>query len=253
MKLSDLRKTRERDDENWQLSLADMMTLLLCFYVLIVSVSRLDPARYDKVAASLEKAMAKEPVKPAPVTVAAKAPPAPENAGAVRDKITKTVLGEAADGKPRKKTLAELKQELEAKFANIPGKVDLTARKDAVAISLRGAAFFDLASAELSPASTPVLADIAASLAGTPYKLTIEGHTDNLPIESWLFPSNWELSSARASRVARFLIEHGVDKNEVKVEGLADTRPMLPNEDENGVPIPENQARNRRVVILVSP
>jgi len=256
MKLSDLRKKRERDEDNWQLSLADMMTLLLCFYVLIVSVSRLDPARFDKVAASLEKAMTKDAVKPAPAVEAPKvAKPAPEakNPAAVRDKISKTVLGAESEDKAGKKTLAELKKELEAKFANIPGKVDLTARKDAVAISLRGAAFFDLASAELSPEALPVLADIAASLAGTPYKLTIEGHTDNLPIESWLFPSNWELSSARASRVARFLIEHGVDKNEVKVEGLADTRPMLPNENENGEPIPENQARNRRVVILVSP
>ncbi len=256
MRLSDLRRRREEGDDNWQLSLADMMTLLLCFYVLILSVSRLDPTRFEKVAASMEQAMtpadakkktAPPETKPVEKTVKKEAPTS------VRNKVSKTVLKAEAPVPPKRKTLEELKNELKAKFADFPGSVDLTTRDQSVAISLRGAAFFDSASAELSPAAQPILAEIAATLTDAPYRFTIEGHTDNIPIESWLFPSNWELSSARASRVARFLIDHGIPKEEIKVVGLADTKPMLPNTGENGESIPENQARNRRVVILISP
>ena len=131
--------------------------------------------------------------------------------------------------------------------------MEVKPRENGVELSLRGAAFFDLASADVKPGGIPLLRDIAATLAGTPYKITVEGHTDNLPIESWLYPSNWELSSARASRVARFLIDNGVPRDHMRVEGLADTLPVVPNTDETGRNIPENQARNRRVVILVSP
>lgn len=252
VKLSDLRKRQEQGDDNWQLSLADMMTLLLCFYVLILSVSRLDPSRFEKVAASMEQAMIPG-AEQGKIALPPKQLVKEKNAASVRNKVTKTVLTAEAPPVPKQKTLKELKKELEVKFADIPGSVDLTTRDDSVAISLRGAAFFDSASAELAPAAQPILADIAGTLTDAPYRFTIEGHTDNLPIESWLFPSNWELSSARASRVARFLIDHGIPKEEIKVVGLADTKPMLPNVGENGESLPDNQARNRRVVILISP
>ncbi len=272
VKLSDLRKKERLEQDNWQLTFADMMTLLLCFYVLILSVSRLDPAKYEKVAGSLEQAMTRKrpevrpEIRKAPAPARMKAPE--RDRSTVAAKINKKPIGPkakpaaptapaaaapAAPAASGKKNLAELRRELAAKFAGRKGEIELKTGKNAVAVSLRGAAFFDLASAELSPDSLHLLDDIAASLAGTSYKVTVEGHTDNLPIDSWVYPSNWELSAARAGSVARRLIQGGVPKDKTTIAGLADTRPVAPNIDAEGRSIPENQAKNRRVVILVSP
>jgi len=278
LRLSDLLRKRQQEDYDlWPISLADMMTLLLCFFLLIVAVSHVDVNRYDRVADSMEKALvpAAPGQRPKPRVAAAK-PVLPE-ADRVRSKVSHTTLAREAvpgvqpeviklDGKtppvpaeesertgPKRKTLEDIRRELAAKLVNNASAVELIPRDTGVALNLKGAAFFDLASAEIKPDALPLLRDIASTLAGTPYKVTVEGHTDNLPIESWLYPSNWELSSARASRVARFLIDQGVPKDRLRVEGLADTQPVSPNTDDAGRSIPENQAQNRRVVILVSP
>ncbi|HCR14081.1 OmpA family protein [Solidesulfovibrio sp.] len=305
--LSDLRKQRHDDEDLWPISLADMMTLLLCFFLLIVAVSHVDLNRYERVADSMQKAMVTDRPAPrqktaeAPPVTAKTAPPKPEKApepSTVRSKVSHTTLksetpppepekpkehpapsqavaqpkpGEAQPAPaakapqppakapenertgPTRKSLDDIRKELAGKLDIASGAVEIVPRENGVELSLRGAAFFDLASADIKPAGLPLLRDIAATLAGTPYKVTVEGHTDNLPIESWLYPSNWELSSARASRVARFLIDHGVAREHLRVEGLADTMPVAPNTDEAGRSLPENQAKNRRVVILVSP
>ncbi len=257
LKLSDLRRPRDDGEEYWQLSLADMMTLILCFFVVIVSVSKLDLGRYETVAGSMEKAMTREG-RTEPV---AKAPSPPEKKHAaqpVRDQAEKPepsqpAVRAQASPPPPPKDIDQFRREIMAKLAGKTEQAEVIHSGDILAVSLRGAAFFDLASAEIRPASLALLTDIAESLRGLPVKITVEGHTDNLPIESWLYPSNWELSSARASRVARFLTDHGVPKDDLKVVGLADTRPLVPNTGPDGRPIPENQAKNRRVVILVSP
>lgn len=310
IKLADLRKQRHDDEDLWPISLADMMTLLLCFFLLIVAVSHVDLNRYERVADSMQKAMVTD--KPAPKQKTAEAPPVtvrtappkpapaptpPPEPSSVRSKVSQTTLksetpplekekpkeqplpgvsgaqphipgeqpaapteGKGPDRKPdaertgpTKKSLDDIRKELAGKLDIKSGAVEIVPRENGVELNLRGAAFFDLASADIKPGGLPLLRDIATTLAGTPYKVTVEGHTDNLPMESWLYPSNWELSSARASRVARFLIDHGVPRDHMRVEGLADTLPVAPNDDASGRPIPENQAKNRRVVILVSP
>jgi chemotaxis protein MotB len=81
------------------------------------------------------------------------------------------------------------------------------------------------------------------------YRITVEGHTDDEPISSAQFPSNWELSAARAAAVVRFFAEHGIPANRLRAAGYAQTHPLAPNRDDAGNPIPENQAKNRRVVI----
>ena len=81
------------------------------------------------------------------------------------------------------------------------------------------------------------------------YQITIEGHTDDAPISTAQFPSNWELSTARASAVVHYFLEQGIAAQKLRAAGYADTFPVAPNRDSAGKPIPENQARNRRVVI----
>lgn len=225
------RKRRDQDSgEEWHLTLADMMTLLLCFFVLLASISQVDYSLFEEVAGSMQSAMR----------------PSEARKSALREAVSRELDRQAA----LEKIVEDLKQRFRGEAAE---NVQFQLRSGAVAINLHGPAFFDSGSAELTPDAVRMLRKIGSVLVGTPYYLTVEGHTDNVPISTGVFDSNWELSALRATRVARFLMAQGVRPDNLKVVGLADTRPMLPNTDANGAALPENQTRNRRVVILVAP
>lgn len=219
----------ERDGGGaWELSFADMMTLILCFFILMVTVSEVNREQFDVVSESLGEAMGTKAPEP-------ETPDVP------------------AEWRQKLKTLRDVQDELRARTRYATDALSLEMRPDAVAVNLKGAVFFDSGSAELTPTALDILADIAPPLLGIPYRLTVEGHTDDLPIHSTVFPSNWELSAARAAAVARYLIDRGFPRDHVQVMGLAETRPLVPNHDAAGNAIPDNQARNRRIVILVEP
>ena len=113
-------------------------------------------------------------------------------------------------------------------------------------------AFFSSGQAELSDEGQRILGDLTAKLTSRNYinySITVEGHTDDNPIHTPQFPSNWELSSARASAVVRFFIEHGIDPQRLRAAGYADVFPKVPNRDSHGNALPQNQAQNRRVII----
>ncbi|WP_147819880.1 OmpA/MotB family protein [Salidesulfovibrio onnuriiensis] len=218
---------RQRQEQgNWALSFADMMTLLLCFFVLMVTVSKVDPARYQTMSSIMSEAMK------------GKAAPA---------ETAKDPAGE------KRKNLFALQKELSRSIGQETEALSLKLRPDAVAINLKGAVFFKLGDATLTGRAKTILDRIVGPLTEQQYELVIEGHSDNIPIHSDKYPSNWELSSARASSVARFFIARGFPKDDIKVMGLADTRPIAPNTDGAGAPLPDNQSRNRRVIILVKP
>lgn len=295
-------KLRKKQDEEmtWITSYSDMITNLLCVFLLLLAGSTLDNQRFRTMAESVESALGADKARERPgevktqqqppLPVIAQAPPAaparpqlPQVTPEVREPIRRepplvtppppapqpqaqpqarpqgqvlpegTDLKSVTDAARRIKSIQEIQTELESKFGKDSTAVELDRRESGVAVNLKSGVFFDSASAELKRDAVPLLASIAATLAGTPYRITVEGHTDNLPIRTWLFPSNWELSAGRASRVARFLIEHGVPETHMAVLGLADTRPLVPNTAPGGQSLPENQARNRRVVIVVSP
>lgn len=217
--------------DGWSLTLADMMTLLLCFFVVIVSISKVDPNRYEAMSDILAEAMQGKA-----------APSKRASADPARMKINQ-----------KSKNLFELQLEMAKLLGKETKAVNLKLRPDAVAINLQGGVFFHLGSAELTSDALRILDKLTQPLTEASYKLTIEGHSDNLPIRSEQFPSNWELSSARASSVARYLIAQGFPKDDIRVMGLADTQPLAPNTDKKGKAIKANQSKNRRVVILVRP
>ncbi|MGE4552873.1 MAG: flagellar motor protein MotB [Desulfovibrionaceae bacterium] len=228
------RRRREADpDPGWTLTLADMMTLLLCFFVLLLTLSQVDRQRYEAMSSVMARAMGG---KAAPQAAGAPAPGAPPAS-----------LADAAAA-PRR-NLFELQLELAARIGEDRTHVDLAMRTDpyGVAIRLGDELLFDSGSAELKPGAEALLSRLAGPLADSPYHLEVEGHTDDVPIHAGAFPSNWELSAARAAAVARYLMDHGLDRTRVKVVGLADTRPVAGNDTDQG------RAANRRVVILVQP
>jgi chemotaxis protein MotB len=120
--------------------------------------------------------------------------------------------------------------------------------RDGLVISLREAGFFASGSATPRTESLTTLAQIAAKLARTPYDLRIEGHTDNVPIHTLEFDSNWELSSARATRIARlFLDRKAIPPERLSAAGYAEFHPVASNSTADG------RAENRRVDLVVKP
>ena len=121
-------------------------------------------------------------------------------------------------------------------------------------LEMNSAAFFDSGSASLSKGGEAILGNVTAQLksdAYNGYQITVEGHTDDSPISTAQFPSNWELSTARASAVVHFLLDQGIPAQKLRAAGYADTFPKVPNRDARGTAIPDNQAQNRRVVITL--
>jgi len=124
-------------------------------------------------------------------------------------------------------------------------RVELSVHGGGVNLEISDSILFTPANAALTPSGMAVLEGLASALKAQPYLLSIEGHTDNIPIETARFPSNWELSTARAAIVARYLVKHSVPAERVRAIGYADTRPRADNLT------PEGRSRNRRVSLVL--
>ncbi len=209
----------EEDKEEWLMTYADAITLLMAFFVLFFSFSKVDLEIYDQVAAGLNENMASEERK-----------------------------------NDRKELEEDLRDILIQEGAEEAIKVGTDA-DGSITLELDGGAFFKPGSADLTDQAVPVLKSIYEELASPIYQsfnISVEGHTDDDPISSLKFPSNWELSSGRASTVVRFMITEGMNNLRLKASGFAHTRPKFPNRDANGAPIIDNMIANRRVVLRIN-
>jgi chemotaxis protein MotB len=128
------------------------------------------------------------------------------------------------------------------------GNIDVVlTENDAIKVSVHGNLFFDLGMAELKPEAVSFLDQLSEILAANRYKVEVSGHTDDFPINNAQYPTNWELSTARAAKVARYLIQHAaLVPGRFTVLGHASYQPTLPNTT------PANKARNRRVEIIIT-
>ncbi len=140
---------------------------------------------------------------------------------------------------PVQKLLNDLQQ------SALQGRVEVSVQSDVVSLVISDNILFTPASAMLTATGRELLDDLAATLKALPYALSVEGHTDNIPIKTALYPSNWELSAARATWVTRHLIEAGVGADRVRAIGYADTRPRADNSSIEG------RSRNRRVSFVL--
>jgi chemotaxis protein MotB len=130
---------------------------------------------------------------------------------------------------------------------NLKGQVEITREAHNIRLEVKDSLLFESASAELKAAVATILANLIEILKRYPGRVAVEGHTDNQPISTTRYPSNWELSAARVSTVARYLIMHGVASDRVQAVRYADTRPCSTNETAIG------RARNRRVTLVMYP
>jgi chemotaxis protein MotB len=154
--------------------------------------------------------------------------------------------------------LADLYNELEAKYDNPQNdNPDLTIdfNNNGIVVSLGSASLFESGAAKLKPEGRRIIKILSRELRRRLKKydlvIDVEGHTDDIPIETAQFPSNWELSSSRAASVVKLFTDRGISSQVVRAIGLAESHPKKPNRTKSGTPIPDNMAANRRVDVIV--
>lgn len=235
--------------DRWLVSYADFITLLFAFFVVLYASSRADERKQSQIAHSISAAFQVLGLFPG-------ATPLPQRAGGEASAAeaaapVNVVLGDDLSASPKvQQDLKELQGRLTGLLSSQIAQhvVALRLGRDGLVISLREAGFYDSGSAMPQPNSTPTLDRIAGVLAATPYDLRVEGHTDNIPIHTAQFASNWELSTSRATELAQMLIEeHGIAPERLSAAGYAQFHPVASNETAAG------RARNRRVDIIVLP
>jgi chemotaxis protein MotB len=228
----------------WTVTFADLMSLLLCFFVLLLSFSEMDRAVYKQVAGSLEKAFGvqrktKTMDPPKGVSFIAKdfdqeLVPALDRIEFIASQLREAIHQEL------KKLGNEMNEELE-------GLVQVEAGDDQITIRFMGESTFDSGRAEIRQAMLPVLLKVATVLNERPNDIIVAGHTDNVPIKSGRFHNNLDLSIARAASVANFLLERcGVLPSRISTMGFGQYRPLATNATAEG------RQKNRRVEIILS-
>lgn len=209
----------------WAITYADLITLVLIFFIALFSYSSMDAAKYRAMAAGMRSAFGAKalPYASAP----SGSTTADDGAAAAGIRAEKELQGLAASGGPG-------------------GPFEIHRGAEGLRLRVTNRLLFDVASARMAPAASEFLDKLAPILSRYPYRVEVQGHTDGLPIRNEVYPSNWELSASRAGTVVRELIARGVPGTRLSAVGFAETRPLAPDTDEAG------RSRNRRVEFLLT-
>lgn len=219
--------------ERWLITYADLITLLMIFFVLMYTISNVNSKKFAQLSASMSQALLGQNSG----LIIGEAP----GPSVIKDFNTPGGKTEAAKMKDVKE---QIEKYIEKK--GLKGKVEVTPEERGLVISLKEALLFNIGSAELTPGARDVIMSVGQMLAGMPNNIRVEGHTCNLPIKTAHFPSNWELSTARATNVVKFLINQvGMQPDKLSATGYGEFRPLGPNTSEI------NRAKNRRVDIVI--
>ncbi len=237
--------------ERWLVSYADMMTLLFALFLVLYAMSIVDLKKYQAFRQAFTDSISDnvqalpEDGSPPVGDPHVELPGGSPAATAVNAAPVPPVSNEVTD--PR--ALEQLKKQLEGAIAavGLSQQVSVSLDDRGVAVYVTDGVLFDSGQARLKAEGQHLLDGVLPILASVGNKLVVEGHTDDVPISSSAFPSNWELSTSRATAVLHGLLSgHGIDGDRVSVAGYADTRPRVPNDT------PEHRAVNRRVEVVVA-
>jgi chemotaxis protein MotB len=208
----------ETDDADaWMVTYSDMVTLLLTFFILLFSMSEIDQSKFE------------------------------EMKGAISGEMLKKEADRPFD---------EIKKQLQdiIEQRNLEKTVQVDVDPLGVRIEFASSSLYESGSAAIKRNMEVVIDELGQAISNLDMRsflIEVEGHTDDIPIRSAKYESNWELSSHRATNIVKLLIKAGIPVQRLKASGFSDSRPVAPNRDVNGVAIPENQEKNRRVLIFV--
>lgn len=221
-------KRPQKGSPRWMTTFTDLTMLLLTFFVLLVATSKQDTAKFSKM---LEKF---------------------SDAGQVDAQVMENTIPDISHEKnsekvASKKRMDELYKKLKTYVTdNGIEEVKVYREDTGVSIVIVDNLIFDTGDANIKPEAKDIISGLAGFFQSVPNPIVVEGHTDSRPIHNEKFPSNWELSSARAANMIHHLVEvYHIDDKRLAAVGYADTKPVAPNDS------PENWAKNRRVVIYV--
>jgi len=219
---------------DWIVTFGDLMSLLLCFFVLLLSFSEMDRNKYRIVSGSLKNAFGMQRKKPVFDSPKGQKMVAKEFDQAI-------VLIKIQD------VVDPILNELEDEFQEFKGFVDVSVEEDQVTIRMLGEATFDTGQAQLKQDFMPLLLKIGEVLSKTEGEIIIAGHTDNVPVSGGPYKSNLGLSMARAGSVAEYLLKStAIKPQRLSTMGFGEYRPLASNDTEEG------RQKNRRVEIIVS-
>lgn len=244
-------KKQPKGSPRWMTTYSDMITLILVFFILLFSMSQIDLVKFEAVAESFRNRVIFDHY---PSTIPMEHPSeSPELREGSKD-FRENFFDREDDGDLSEyevndaESLDDLLAEIQAFLRENDLENDITANRSeqGVVLILQERILFDSGEANIKPSGEPFLDQVGLLLKNLPNKVRVEGHTDNRPISTMQFPSNWELSAGRASSVIRHILEsNDLEENRFIAVGYSDTRPIVENDS------PENWSKNRRVEIVI--
>jgi chemotaxis protein MotB len=221
-------KGEDQSGPGWEIVYSGFILILLCFFIMLCSFSTMEEAKIMQFVRSFSNAVSFLP-------------------GGDQFESGTVILPKSGGLVTSRSIMAKLFEDLEAlsdRF-DLEDEIELLFSKEGLVMRLSEHTLFESGVATISPQAMPLLEKIGVIIAQTGYLIRIEGHTDNVPIHTAEFPSNWELSTARAVNVLRYFIQdHRINAKRLSAEGLGEFRPLVANDTE------ENRATNRRVVVI---
>ncbi len=256
------KRKKEEEHENlerWLVSYADFITLLFAFFVTMYAISRVDEQKLGSAVESLQRALGSL----IPVSISQRdagafpSKPSLGKAVVISDQLSSKVLDDQGEFE---KLAEDIKRQIEQAKAGVdtfkggidkskadqPGEIKFLIDSRGLVIRVPESFFFNSGQATLRPEVIPIIKILGKSLEKIPNHIRIEGHTDNKPIHTSQFPSNWELSTARATTIIRYLLSnYGFKPDGLSATGYAEFHPIAPNTT------PEGRQQNRRVDLVI--
>ncbi len=218
----------------WAVTFGDLMSLLMCFFVLLLSFSEIDRNKYRVVSGSVKNAFGIQRKKPVFES--------PKGSKMIAREFDQAIILTKIE-----KVVKEIINELEGEYEELKGLVEVESAENQLTIRMMGEATFDTGRADLRSEFIPLLRKIGEVLGKTKAEIIIAGHTDNVPLSSGPFGSNLGLSMARAGSVAEFLLsKKNIDPRKLSTMGFGEYRPLASNDTAEG------RRKNRRVEIIVT-
>jgi len=233
------KRVHHSNHERWLISYADFITLLFAFFVVLFATSQADKKKQAQVAEAVKAAFSEMGIfEPHSRTMSV------AHAGGAESSESNKMIALPETAEQLKKSIDKMVTEQVSQGRLLSGSVTTRITPDGLVISLHDAGFFASGSAEVNPNSIHILETIVDALPDRAVR--VEGHTDNVPIHTAQFATNWELSTARASAIARFIIDKGrFDPATLSAAGYAEFHPVATNDTEEG------RTQNRRVDIIL--
>jgi len=237
------RRIRQQEEnlDRWMVSYADFITLLFAFFVVMYAVSSVNEGKYKQVSSSLISAFKTLPKSLEPIQVG-------DISRAKNKDVIDTPLAKPGEsGEGQSANFKELGDQIEMEILNSVSSEEITLRRseDWLEVEMNSSILFFSGDFQLVDSAKPILRKIAKILSPYPNPINVEGFTDNIPIHTEVFRSNWELSAARAATVVHLFSKSGIEPSRMSAIGYAEYRPIEKNDTEAG------RLKNRRVVIAI--